>query len=126
MATTVRKLHNATVTCPFCSGSGKLPHFSRVQNGDCFACRATGRLRDTTAFIGNNRDVVLTVWRHNGEFYSAELRGRTWKTPTCSVEPGTHKEWGRDFFYRPINTAEEAREIWRNAKRLGITTQLAE
>lgn len=111
---------NATVTCPFCSGTGKLPHFSHVQNGDCFACGATGQLRDLTAFIGGNSDVVLTVWTHCGAFTGAHLRQRTWKIS------GQCKEWGRDRFYREINDVDEAREIWRNAKRLGIITELAD
>jgi len=36
------------------------------------------------------------------------------------------REWGRDSFYRVIDDVEEAREIWRNAKRLGIITELAD
>lgn len=119
-ATAPRKLHNATVTCPFCNGTGKLPHYSHVQNGDCFACGASGKLRDLNAFIGNCSDVVLTVWVNNGRFSGAELRRRTWKIS------GQYKEWGRDSYYRAIDNVEEAREIWRNAKRLGIITELAD
>jgi len=110
----------ATFTCPFCNGTGHLPHFSHVQNGDCFACVATGKLRDLTAFVGNNSDVVLTVWTRNGKFTGAHLRQRTWKIN------GQYKEWGRDAFYREINNADEARNIWRNANRLGIITELAD
>jgi hypothetical protein len=123
-------LSNATCTCPICSGSGKLPHYSHIQNGDCFACGATGKLRDLNAFIGNNSDIKLTVWLDNGIFWSAELRRRTWKTSKCSVGSGADqttmvcKEWGRDSFRRSIKSADEAREIWRNAKRLGIVTEL--
>ena len=120
----VRKLANATVTCPFCSGTGKLPHFSHVQNGDCFACGASGQLRDLNAFVGDQSDVMLTVWTHCGKFSSAELRQRTWRTANSSL--GQYKEWGRDRFYREISDADEAREIWRNAKQLGIITQLAD
>ena len=119
-ATPPRKVRNATVTCPFCNGTGKLPHFSHIQNGDCFACGATGKLRDLNAFIGNCSDVVLTVWVNNGRFSGAELRRRTWKIS------GQYKEWGRDSYYRAIDNVEEAREIWRNAKRLGIITELAD
>ena len=119
-----RKIKTATVTCPFCNGSGKLPHYSHVQNGDCFACGATGKLRDTTDFLGNSSDVTLTVWVDNGQFSSAELRQRTWKIVNSSL--GQCKEWGRDRFYRVINDAEEAREIWRNAKQLGIITSLVD
>jgi len=124
MPAAVRKLTNATVTCPFCSGTGKLPHFSHVQNGDCFACGASGQLRDLTAFVGDNSDIVLTVWTRRGAFTGAELRQRTWKITNSSL--GQCKEWGRDRFYREINDADEAREIWRNAKRLGIITELAD
>ena len=119
-ATAPRKLHNATITCPFCNGTGKLPHYSHVQNGDCFACGASGKLRDLNAFIGNCSDVVLTVWVNNGRFTGAELRRRTWKIS------GQYKEWGRDSYYRAIDNVEEAREIWRNAKRLGIITELVD
>ena len=126
----VTKLHNATCTCPFCGGSGKLPHFSHIQNGDCFACGATGQLRDINAFIGNNSDMKLTVWVNRGTFSGAELCRRTWKISKCSVGSGANqktmlcREWGRDSFYRVIKSADEAREIWRNAKRLGIITEL--
>jgi ribosomal protein L37E len=131
-ATAPRKLHNATVTCPFCNGTGKLPHYSHVQNGDCFACGASGKLRDLNAFIGNCSDVVLTVWVNNDRFNGAELRRRTWKMSKCSVGSGANqktmlcREWGRDSYYRAIDNVEEAREIWRNAKRLGIITELVD
>lgn len=134
MATTtrVRKLHNATVTCPFCGGSGHLPHYRHVQNGDCFACGATGQLRDLNAFIGDNSDMMLTVFLHRGAFSGATLRRRTWKMVPCTIGSsrdqriGMGKAWGRDSFVREINDAEEAREIWRNAKRLGILTELVD
>ena len=113
---------SATCTCPFCGGSGKLPHFSHVQNGDCFACGATGELRDINAFIGNNSDLVLTVYTNNGTFSGAEIRRRTWKIAASSI--GQYKEWGRDSFFRVISDADEARQIWRNAKRLGVVTEL--
>ena len=116
----------AAVTCPFCGGSGKLPHFSHIANGDCFACGASGQLRDINAFIGDNSDLMLTVWVNNGTFSGAELRRRTWKNIELSVAPYRGKEWGRDSFYRVIESAEEAREIWRNAKRLGILTELGD
>jgi len=118
--TAPRKAHNATVTCPFCNGTGNLPHYSHVQNGDCFACGATGGLRDLNAVIGNCSDLVLTVLMHRGKFTGADLRRRTWKMN------GKYKEWGRDSFYRAIDDVEEAREIWRNAKQLGIITELVD
>lgn len=114
----VTKLRNATYTCPFCGGSGKLPHFSHIQNGDCFACGATGNLRDISAFIGDHSDVMLTVHIVRGQFRGANLRCRTW---TVS---GGYQTWGRDRFYREIESVDEARSIWRDAKRLGITTNL--
>jgi hypothetical protein len=110
----------ATCTCPFCGGSGKLPHFSHIQNGDCFACGATGQLRDINAFVGDNSDLVLTVYVNNGTFSGAEIRRRTWKIS------GQYKEWGRDSFFRVITDADEARQIWRNAKRLGVLTELVD
>jgi len=123
----ITKLKNATCTCPFCGGSGKLPHFSHIANGDCFACGATGKLRDLNAFIGDNGDILLTVWINSRykKFCGAELRRRTWK---ISTQPNGQKckTWGRDSFYRVIETADEAREIWRNAKRLGILTELVD
>ena len=123
-ATAPRKLHNATVTCPFCNGTGNLPHYSHVQNGDCFACGATGKLRDLNAFIGDCSDAVLTVWMHRGKFTGADLRRRTWRMADSSL--GRYKEWGRDSYYRAIDNVEEAREIWRNAKQLGIITELVD
>lgn len=131
-ATRVRKLHNATVTCPFCSGSGHLPHYSHIQNGDCFACGATGKLRDLHAFIGDSSDMLLTVYLHRGSFSSATLRRRTWTMSECAVGSGAnqttqlYRNSGRDAFTREINDVEEAREIWRNAKRLGIITELVD
>jgi hypothetical protein len=131
-ATRVIKLRNAAVTCPFCGGSGHLPHYRHVQNGDCFACGASGQLRDLHAFIGDNSDLVLTVWLHRGAFHGATLRRRTWTISQCSIGSGKNqtigpcKSWGRDSFYREIDSADEAREIWRNAKQLGIITELVE
>lgn len=116
----------ATCTCPFCGGSGKLPHFSHIQNGDCFACGATGELRDINAFIGDNSDLMLTVYVNNGTFSGAEIRRRTWKTIEMSVAPYRGKQWGRDSFFRVITDADEARQIWRNAKRLGVLTELVD
>jgi len=120
----ITKLRNATVTCPFCGGSGHLPHYRHVQNGDCFACGASGGLRDINAFIGDNSDMVLTVWVNRGQFSGATLRRRTWKISQSSVGPC--KTWGRDSFCREINDADDAREIWRNAKQLGIITELVD
>lgn len=119
-ATAPRKVHNAMVTCPFCNGTGNLPHYSHVKNGDCFACGATGKLRDLNAVIGNNSDLLLTVWMHRGKFTGADLRRRTWKMN------GEYKEWSRDSYMREIEDVEEAREIWRNAKQLGIITELVD
>jgi Zn ribbon nucleic-acid-binding protein len=132
MTTAVRKLYNATVTCPFCSGTGHLPHYRHIQNGDCFACGASGQLRDLHAFIGDNSDMVLTVWVNSKTrtFCGAHLRRRTWTMSECSVGSGAnqttglHRSWGRDSFSRTIDDADEAREIWRNAKQLGIITEL--
>ena len=125
--TTVKKLLNATVTCPFCGGSGHLPHYSHIQNGDCFACGASGQLRDLNAFIGDNSDIKLTVFTHCGEFSSAILRRRTWRTFVNPMTPsGFGTEWGRDAFVREINNVDEARKIWRNAKQLGIITELVD
>jgi hypothetical protein len=123
---TATKIHNATCTCPFCGGSGKLPHFSHIQNGDCFACGATGELRDINAFVGDNSDLMLTVYVNNGTFSGAEIRRRTWKNIEMSVAPYRGKQWGRDSFFRVITDADEARQIWRNAKRLGVLTELVD
>ena len=116
----------ATCTCPFCGGSGKLPHFSHIQNGDCFACGATGELHDINAFVGDNSDLMLTVYVNNGTFSGAEIRRRTWKNIEMSVAPYRGKQWGRDSFFRVITDADEARQIWRNAKRLGVLTELVD
>lgn len=69
---------------------------------------------------------MLTVYVNNGTFGGAELRRRTWKSGTCSIAPFTYKEWGRDSFFRVITDADEARGIWRSAKRLGIITELVD
>lgn len=124
MTPSTQLTQKATITCPFCNGTGHLPHFSHVQNGDCFACGASGQLRGGSSFVGNNSDVVLTVWVHNGQFSSAEIRQRTWKLVNSSLGPC--KEWGRDRFYRQIEDVNEAREIWKNAKKLGIITELVD
>jgi hypothetical protein len=76
--------------------------------------------------------MMLTVWVNNGAFSGAELRRRTWKTSKCSVGSGSNqtiglcKTWGRDSFCRVIESADQAREIWRNARRLGILTELVD
>jgi hypothetical protein len=109
---------SATCTCPACGGSGKLPHYSHIANGDCFACGGSGTIRDLNAFIGAESDVSLEVEVIRGEFRGAVLRCRTWKVT------GTYKTWGRDRWVREITDADEARRIWRDAKRLGIETSL--
>jgi hypothetical protein len=43
-----------------------------------------------------------------------------------SVAPYRGKQWGRDSFFRVITDADEARQIWRNAKRLGVLTELVD
>jgi hypothetical protein len=116
---------NATCTCPACGGSGKLPHYSHIANGDCFACGGTGTIRDLTAFIGAESDVSLEVDTLRGEFRGAVLRCRTWKNTTDANGQVWHT-WGRDRWVRDITDADEARRVWRDAKRLGIKTNLWE
>lgn len=113
-----------TCDCPNCDGTGKLPHYSHIANGTCFACGGTGSLTFTD-FIGSNRDVALDVMLRNGKFWYATLRCRTWK----NVKDGngkTYHEWGRDLWYKEINDADEARAIWRTAKQNGILTSCGE
>jgi hypothetical protein len=112
-----------TCECPNCNGTGRLPHFSHIANGDCFACGATGTLR-LTDFVGADRDVLLEVSTRHGEFWYASLRCRTWKTVSSSY--GQCKEWGRDLWCRRIDGVEEARAIWRTAKQNGIETSLCD
>lgn len=113
-----------TATCPVCNGSGKLPHYGHIANGDCFACGATGTI-SFKSFIGDNSDVILEVFMWKRKFFEAYLRCRTWK---CYVSPshGQMKEWGKDKWCKCITDAEEARELWRNAKAMGIKTQLCD
>ena len=110
--------------CPKCGGTGKLPHHSHIANGDCFACGGTGTIA-LTSFIGENSDVVLEVFKHNGEFWHAFLRCRTWRTYT-SPSHGQMHEWGKDQWCKRIDDADEARELWRNAATTGIKTQLCD
>jgi len=113
----------ATCTCPACGGTGKLPHYSHVANGDCFACGATGQIQDLAAFIGPESDVSLEVEVFGGKFRGAWIRCRTWKNTTDANGRVWHT-WGRDRWVREITNADEARQIWRDAKRLGIKTSL--
>lgn len=117
---TATQLSNTTCTCPSCGGSGKLPHFSHIQNGDCFACGGTGTIQ-IKDFIGSNSDVALDVMLRNGEFWYATLRCRTWR-----VDGNGYKTWGKDRWYHEISDAAEAREIWRIAKVSGIKTSCGE
>jgi len=32
--------------CPRCSGSGRMPHYSHIKGGECFACHWTGGKSD--------------------------------------------------------------------------------
>jgi hypothetical protein len=115
---------NETATCPNCGGTGKLPHFSHVANGDCFACGGTGTIIFKT-FIGDNSDVILEVFKHNGKFWHAFLRCRTWKN-YVSPSHGPMHEWGKDLWCKRIDDAAEARELWRNAANTGIKTALCD
>lgn len=110
-----------TCTCPNCDGTGKLPHYSHIANGDCFACGGTGTMT-FKHFIGGNRDILLEVNKRNGEFWHAALRCRTWKTYT-SPSHGQVKEWGKDLWCKELDV-EEARSLWRTAKQTGIKTTI--
>jgi hypothetical protein len=118
-----------TCTCLNCNGTGKLPHYSHIANGDCFACGATGLMK-LTDFIGDNSDISLEVEAANGNFYGATIRCRTWTMSECSVGSGAnqttglYRSWGRDLWARQITDADEARAIWRTAKQNGIKTSL--
>jgi len=111
-------------TCPHCDGTGKLPHYSHIANGDCFACGGTGKIR-FSSFIGPNSDIVLEVNTWKGKFSSAYLRCRTWKS-YVSPSHGPMKDWGKDKWCKEIDNAEEARRLWKGAKASGIITQLWE
>jgi len=111
-----------TCTCPNCDGTGKLPHYSHIANGDCFACGGTG-VMTFKHFIGKNKDIILEVNKRNGEFWYASLRCRTWKNTPDSTGKMYHT-WGRDLWAKDINDVEEARSIWRTAKQNGIKTTI--
>ena len=111
-----------TCTCLNCDGTGKLPHYSHIANGDCFACGATGLMK-LTDFIGDSSDILLEVEVANGKFYGATIRCRTWKNTPDSTGKVYHT-WGRDLWTRQITDADEARAIWRTAKQNGIKTSL--
>lgn len=113
-----------TCACPNCGGTGKLPHYSHIANGDCFACGGTGALNIKES-IGPNSDVVLDVMLRNGEFWYATFRCRTWKN-VKSGDGKTYHQWERDRWYKEIYSAEEARAIWRTAKQNGILTSCGE
>lgn len=113
-----------TATCPVCNGSGKLPHFSHIANGDCFACSGAGTI-SFKSFIGDSSDVVLEVFMLNGKFWHAFLRCRTWRSYTSSSH-GQMKEWGKDKWCKRIDDAQEARDLWRNASTTGIKTQICD
>jgi RecJ-like exonuclease len=113
-----------TCVCPNCDGKGKLPHYSHIANGDCFACGGTGTLK-ITEFIGDNSDVILEVNTRDGQFDHACLRCRTWKNDRAG-DGKVYHTWGKDKWCREILDADEARELWRNAKANGIKTSLWE
>ena len=114
------KTTHETATCPNCDGKGVLPHFRHISNGVCFWCKGTGQIH-WKSFIGDNKDVVLEVFKHRGEFWHAFLRCRTWKTNKLGG-----REWGKDLWSKRIEDADEARNIWRNAKHTGIVTMVDE
>ena len=106
-----------TCECPKCSGTGTLPGFRHIANGDCFMCGATGTISYQT-FVGPGRELRLDVFKRNGEFWYAQFRGMTWKPSTLTFDDGTvieTREWGKDLFYREIRDADEARKLWREA-----------
>ena len=104
-------------TCPKCNGTGKLPEFSHIANGDCFMCSGTGKF-DYKAFTGPNRQLRLDVFKRDGGFWYAQFRCVTWRPYTLTQEDGTQikgKEWGRDVFYQEIQDVNEARQLWKTA-----------
>ena len=40
---------NVKLSCIKCNGTGKLPEFTHIQDGDCFLCEGTGHFGDMTA-----------------------------------------------------------------------------
>jgi hypothetical protein len=109
-------------TCPNCDGTGKLPHYSHIANGDCFACGGTGTIV-IKSFIGPNSDVILDVEMLRGEFWHAWLRCRTWKLDKAG-DGNTYKTWGKDKWCVRIDDIEKARFFWKKSKSLGIITSL--
>lgn len=115
------KVFTTSCQCPNCGGTGKLPHYSHIANGDCFACQGTGtlRLRD---FIGSNRDVVLDVEMLRGKFWHAWLRCRTWTNDSSTINgvKQNYHNWGRDLWCIRIDDVHQARALWKKAKAMGI------
>jgi len=116
MGTGGEALHNprpgmtttTTCECPKCNGTGKLHHFSHVANGDCFACFGTGRLNLKSDPKNGTPMASLVVFMRSGEFDYADFR--------CTLLKGN--TWGQCLFAKCVDSAEEARNIWRQLKGL--------
>jgi hypothetical protein len=110
-------------SCCVCSGTGTLPHYSHVADGMCFACQGSGSIADIKAFNGPNSEVCLQVLTQGNSFWYAVLACRTWRDEVDADGTVWHLH-GRDRWSHVISDADEARRIWRHAKRLGVRTDL--
>lgn len=95
-----------TCTCPNCDGTGKLPHYSHIANGDCFACGGTGKLDLGRQRKGGTPITMLEVFTRKGKFFYAAHR--------CTLIHGN--TWGRCLFAADLDDADQARKIWRELK----------
>jgi hypothetical protein len=109
--------------CYACGGTGTLPHYSHISDGVCFACQGSGRIQDLKAFNGPNSEVCLRVATLDGAFWYASLACETWKDEADANGTIWHVHC-RDRWSRAISDADEARQIWRHAKQMGIRTEL--
>ena len=109
------------ITCPRCSGVGRLDHFKHIENGICFLCGGKKEIFIKDFFIKDkelvccyqdNRNITKTL---SGEKYPNEFR-HEWMIITVNGNKGT--EWQSQIKITDENR-QACRELWNHCKSIG-------
>jgi len=109
------------ISCPRCSGTGKLPKFRHVENGVCFLC---GGAKEIECKDINLPESAVVCYQDNRNVTSSN--GVTWREEwkierfSIVVNGGSANKGGWDYVASITNENRDAlRELWKTAKKAG-------